>query len=106
MPSDTDEFNRSTDLVLSLKDEAYEALLRPHFKQMWEERNQTVENPGTRKNSRSRATAIFDALRKRLKSTGGSFYRGRNPHLKGDAFHDKSNLVLVEDENEVMRSES
>ena len=90
-----------TDIALSLNDETYEATLRPHFKQMWEERN------GANEESRSnRATAIFEVLRKRLKSTGGSFYMGHNRYLKGDAFHHKANLYLVEDEDEVMRSET
>lgn len=94
------KFSKVTDIVLSLKDEAYGALLRPHIKQMWEEGDEASED------SRSRAIAIFDALRKRLKSSGGSFYMGRNNNLKGDAFHDKANLYLVEDEDEAMRSES
>ena len=95
------EFNKLTDIVLSLKDETYGSIVRPHFQQMWEERN------GTGEDSTSRATAVFDALRKRLKSAGGSFYRGRNPYLKTtDAFFHRANLYLVEDEDEVMRSES
>ena len=106
MPSDPAVFNGSKDLVLSLKDSAYDAMLRPHFKQMWEEQSRTDDGPGTGEDSRSRAMAIFDALRKRLNSTGGRFYRGRNPHLRGDAFHEKANLYLVEDEDEIIRSES
>ena len=95
------EFNKLTDIVLSLKDKTYGSIVRPHFQQMWEERN------GTGEDSTSRATAVFDALRKRLKSAGGSFYRGRNPYLKTtDAFFHRANLYLVEDEDEVMRSES
>lgn len=85
------------DIVLSLKDKTYEALLRPYFEQTW--------NSGG-ENDRSRVAGIFDALRKRLKSTGGSLYRCRNPYLQTDAFFDKSNLYLTEDEGTVMMSES
>ena len=94
------EFNKLTDIVLSLKDKTYEALLRPQFQQLWEGRN------GKGDDVRSRATAVFDTLRKRLKSTGGNLYRGRNTSLAGDAFFDKSNLYLAEDEDKVMKSES
>ena len=94
------EFDKLTDIVLSLKDEAYGSIVRPHVQQMLKERNVASEDV------RSRATAIFDALRKRLKSTGGNFYRGRNNNLKGDGFLDTANLYLVEDEDEVVTSES
>ena len=84
-------FNGLTDIVLSLKDKTYEALLRPYFEQGGD--------------IRSSAARIFDTLRKRLNSTGGSFYRGRNPYLKTtDAFFQKANLYFVENADEVVIS--
>lgn len=94
------EFDKSTDLVLSLNDEAYGSVVRPHFQQLWEDRGGVGEGP------RDRSKGIFDVFRKKLKSTGGSFYKARNPNLKGKSFYDYSNLYLVEDEDEVVMSES
>lgn len=94
------EFDKSTDLVLSMKDEAYGSVVRPHFQQLWEDRGGVGEGP------RDRSKGIFDVFRKKLKSSGGSFYKARNPNLKGKSFYDYSNLYLVEDEDEVVRSES
>ena len=93
-------FDKSTDLILSLNDEAYGSVVRPHFQQLWEDRSGGGETP------RDRSKGIFDVFRKKLKSTGGSFYKARDPSLKGESFYDHSNVYLVEDEDEVVRSKS
>ena len=98
----TPHFDRSADVVLSLRDEAYVSVIEPHFREMWKERND-MDGQSTRE----RATGVFDDLRTRLKASGGGgFWKFRNTKLSGDGLYGGDNLYAVHDDDTVVESET
>ena len=94
LPTDADaRFERSTDVVLSMRDNTYFKILEPHLRAFWEDR----DDPSS-EGAMSRARRVFVSLEEELQQSGGGFYKARNPKAVGDAFWKADNLYLVTDE--------
>ena len=96
-PTDADaKYQRSIDIVLSVKDQTYYRIVEPYWKAMWEERNDPKSEGAT-----PRAKRAFAALKTKLHRSGGRLYRAHNAQRGVATFWEVDNLYRVSDKEAI-----